>query len=48
MAAKIEGIEILKQNQIKEPTNVEYSLNGLVDQNESEITWIKLHQMFDK
>ena len=48
MAAKIEGIEILKQKEIKEPTNVEYSLDGLLDQSESEITWIKLHQMFDK
>ena len=48
MAAKIEGIEIVKQVEIKEPANVEYSLNGIVDQTESEITWIKLHQMFDK
>ena len=48
MAAKIEGIEILKQKEIQEPTNVECSLNGLLDQSESEITWIKLHQMFDR
>ena len=48
MAIKIESIEILKQKEIQEPTNVEYSLNGLVDQSESEIKWIKLHQMFDK
>ena len=48
MAAKIEGIEILKQEEIQELTNVEYSLNGLGHQSESEITWIKLHQMFDK
>ena len=48
MAVKIEGIEILKQNEIQEPANVEYSLNGLADQNDSEFTWIKLHQMFDK
>ena len=48
MAAKIEGIEIFKQKEIQEPTNVDYSLNVLVDQSESEITWIKLHQMFDK
>ena len=48
MSAKIEGIEILKEKDMEEPTNVEYSLNGLVDQSESEITWIKLHQMFDK
>ena len=48
MAAKIGGIEILDQKEIQEPKNVEYSLNGLTDQSESEITWIKLHQMFDK
>ena len=48
MAAKIEGIEILKQKEIQGPTNVKYSLDGLADQSESEITWIKLHQMFDK
>ena len=48
MAVKIEGIKILKEEEIQETRNVEYSLNGLVDQSESEITWIKLHQMFDK
>ena len=48
MAAKIERIEILKDKEIQEPSNVEYSLNGLVVQSESEIKWIKLHQMFDK
>ena len=48
MGAKIKSIEILKQNKIQEPMNVEYSSNGLVEQSESEITWIKLHQMFDK
>ncbi len=48
MAAKIKGIEILQKKEIQDPTNVDYSLNGLVDQSESEITWIKLHQMFDK
>lgn len=46
MAAKIEGIEILEQKEIQEPASVDYPLNGLADQ--SEITWIKLHQMFDK
>tara|TARA_Y100001968_G_scaffold36865_1_gene28277 strand:- start:249 stop:395 length:147 start_codon:yes stop_codon:yes gene_type:complete len=48
MAAKIDGIEILKQKEIQEPKNVEYSLKSFVDQSDSEITWIKLHQMFDK
>ena len=48
MTAKIEGIETLKQKSIKETQNVDYSLHDLVDQSESEITWIKLHQMFDK
>ncbi len=48
MAVNIDGVEILKQTEIQEPRNVEYSLNGLADQSESEIKWIKLHQMFDK
>ena len=48
MAVKIEGIRILKEEEIQEPSNVEYSLNGFVDQSESEIKWIKLHRMFDK
>ena len=48
MAVNIDNIQILKQEEIQEATNVDYSLNGLADQSESEITWIKLHQMFDK
>ncbi len=48
MAVNIDGVEILKQTEIHEPMNVDYSLNGLADQSESEIKWIKLHQMFDK
>ncbi len=48
MAVKIEGIRILKEEEIQEPRDVEYSLNAFVDQSESEIKWIKLHQMFDK
>tara|TARA_B100000965_G_scaffold185738_1_gene155051 strand:- start:109 stop:255 length:147 start_codon:yes stop_codon:yes gene_type:complete len=48
MAAKIKGMKILQKKEIQEPTNIEYSLDDLVDQSESEITWIKLHQMFDK
>ena len=48
MAVKTEGIKILKEQAIQEPSNVDYSLNAFVDQSESEIKWIKLHQMFDK
>tara|TARA_Y100001968_G_scaffold147196_1_gene134668 strand:- start:1257 stop:1403 length:147 start_codon:yes stop_codon:yes gene_type:complete len=48
MTAKFEGFEILKQKEIQDSTHVDCSLNGLLDQSESEITWIKLHQMFDK
>ena len=48
MPAYIDGREILKQQEIQKSTNVEYSVLGLADQSESEITWIKLHQMFDK
>ena len=48
MATNIDDLESLKQKEIQESTTVEYSLNGLADQSRSEITWIKLHQMFDK
>ncbi len=48
MAANIDDVEILKSTEIQEPVNVEYSINGLVDQSEGEIKWIKLHQMFDR
>ena len=48
MAAKTKVMKILKQKENQVPRNVEYSLNELVDQRETEITWIKLHQMFDK
>ena len=48
MPANIESREILEKRRIKESKNVEYSLIGLSDLSESEITWIKLHQMFDK
>tara|TARA_B100000965_G_scaffold394831_1_gene407571 strand:+ start:753 stop:899 length:147 start_codon:yes stop_codon:yes gene_type:complete len=48
MPANIDGRETLKRKEIEESTNVEYPFIGLVDQNESEIQWIKLHQMFDR
>ena len=48
MPANIDDREMLKQKEIHESINIGYSLNGLVNQSESEITWIKLHQMFDK
>ncbi len=48
MPANIDSREILEQKEIHESKNVEYSLVGLSDQSESEITWIKLHQMFDR
>ena len=48
MPANIDAVEMLKEKEDQETTNVEYSLIGLGDQSESEITWIKLHQMFDK
>ena len=48
MTAKIERREILKQKEIKESTNVDYPFIGLSDQSESEIKWVKLHQMFDR
>jgi len=48
MPAKIASREILEQKEIQASMNVEYSLIGLEDQSESEMKWIKLHQMFDK
>ena len=48
MPVNIDDREMLKQKEIHESMNIEYSLNGLANQSESEITWIKLHQMFDK
>ena len=48
MPAKIECRENLKQEKIQESANSDYSFIGLADQSESEIKWIKLHQMFDR
>ena len=48
MPANIEGGEMLKQKEIQESSNVDFSFIGLSDQSESEIKWVQLHQMFDK
>ena len=48
MSAKIEDQEILNQKEIHESKNADYSFIGLADQSESEVKWVKLHQMFDK
>ena len=50
MPAKIHSREMLEQKALQESKNVDYSLIDLADESESEseITWIKLHQMFDK
>ncbi len=48
MPANIEGREILEQTEIHESTNVDYSFMGLAYLSESELKWVKLHQMFDK
>ena len=48
MPAKIDSSEMLEQKAMQESKNFEYSRIDLADQSESEITWIKLHQMFDK
>ncbi len=48
MPTKIDNREMLEQKKMQESNNEEYSLIDLSDQSESEITWIKLHQMFDK
>ena len=48
MPAKIEERKILKQTEFAEPVIGNNSFGGLKAQSESEIRWIKLHQMFDK
>ena len=48
MPARIENLEILKQKEIQKSTKDDYSFNVLADQSESEIKWVKLHQMFDR
>ena len=48
MPANIDGREILKQKEVQESSNSDYSFLGLADQIESEIQWVKLHQMFDR
>jgi len=48
MPANIEGREMLKQKEIQESINSDYSFIGLAGQSDSEIKWIKLHQMFDR
>tara|TARA_Y100001968_G_C19160636_1_gene620673 strand:+ start:556 stop:702 length:147 start_codon:yes stop_codon:yes gene_type:complete len=48
MSANIEGKEMLKKKEIQESTNDDFSFSRLADQNESEIQWVQLHQMFDR
>ena len=48
MPANIDGREMLKQKEIQESRNIDYPFIGLGDQSESEIQWVKLHQMFDR
>ena len=48
MPAKIEDKENLKQQEIEESIHLDYPFVGFSDQTESEIKWVKLHQMFDR
>ena len=48
MPVNLEGREMSKEKEIEESTNGDYSFFGLADQSESEIQWVKLHQMFDR
>ena len=48
MPAKIEGGKTLEQKEIQESTHVDFLRMGLAEQSESEIRWVKLHQMFDR
>ena len=48
MPTKIDSSEMVEQKAMQASKNVEYSLIGGGEHSESELTWIKLHQMFDK
>tara|TARA_Y100001968_G_C19324566_1_gene701010 strand:- start:111 stop:257 length:147 start_codon:yes stop_codon:yes gene_type:complete len=48
MPTNIDSKEMLGQKQIQEYKNVDYSLITQVEPPDSELSWIKLHQMFDK
>ena len=48
MTAKIEAQGMLKEKEIHKFTNRESSFMGLSEQNDSEVKWVKLHQMFDR
>tara|TARA_B100000700_G_C14866578_1_gene771258 strand:- start:144 stop:290 length:147 start_codon:yes stop_codon:yes gene_type:complete len=48
MSAKIEEREVMKQKVLKESKNDDNFFGGLSEQSESEIKWVKLHQMFDR
>tara|TARA_B100000700_G_scaffold47806_1_gene50404 strand:- start:109 stop:255 length:147 start_codon:yes stop_codon:yes gene_type:complete len=48
MPAKIKCLEMLKQKEIKESAKGDCPFIALADQSESEIQWVKLHQMFDR
>ena len=48
MHANIDSGKVLEQKNNQESKNVTCSIIDLSDQSESENSWIKLHQMFDR
>ncbi len=48
MTAKIELRKISKKSDLQESTTSDNLFGGSTEHNESEIKWVKLHQMFDR
>ena len=48
MTPNLDGREMLKQKESQESKRFDYSFIDLTEQSDSEIKWVKLHQMFDK
>ena len=48
MPTKFESRDIVKQKENSESFDEDLPLIGIGEQNESEIRWVKLHQMFDR
>tara|TARA_Y100001968_G_scaffold281476_1_gene278743 strand:+ start:368 stop:514 length:147 start_codon:yes stop_codon:yes gene_type:complete len=48
MSSKLEEREVLKQEALNKAKNGDNLFGSLLEQSESEIKWVELHQMFDR
>ena len=48
MPPEIEKRSMLKQEKFQESSSCDNLFGGISEQNESELKWVELHQMFDR